>query len=154
MALRRNRATSIGPMAPLASRRVHSALTPSRALAIACRRAQETDQFGPVPGAAEQECHTECVWTEMQLADRAFPENAKLPAALVADLVDRPGRSPPHLLGAQRLDQALTLHLAEFPIQRADAHPAPVADVRLLRIPPDLVAVARAVRQQAEHHQS
>ena len=73
---------------------------------------------------------------------------------LVGDPVDCAGGSPTHLLGAQRLDQVLPLHLAELPIQRADAHPAPVADVRLLGVPADLVAVARSVGQQAKHHQS
>ncbi len=84
----------------------------------------------------------------------ALAEDAQLAPSLVGDPVDGASRATAHLLGAQRLYKILPLHLAELPIQCADAHPAPVADVRLLGVASDLVAVTRAVRQQAKYHQS
>ncbi len=90
----------------------------------------------------------------MQVADRALAEDPQLATSLICDPVDGASRPAADLLGAQWLDQLVPLHLAEFPIQRTDAHPAPVADIRLLGVPTDLVAVTRTVGQQAKHHQS
>jgi hypothetical protein len=106
------------------------------------------------PLGRERQRHAERIGPEPGGLDRLLAQRLQLQLAIGGDLVHGPGRPPSHLLGADGLDQALALHRAQFPVERPDGHPAPLADVREVGQPPDLVPVLGPVaRERAERHQ-
>ena len=86
--------------------------------------------------------------------DRLLPQGYQLQVTLGGDLVHRPLGAAADLLGTNSLDQAVALHHAQLPVERADADASPLADVGQLGSAPDLVPVQRPVPgQRAERHQ-
>ena len=114
---------------------------------------QEPDQLRPVPGPAEHEGHAERIGPVMEVSDRVLAQDPQLAESLVGDPIDRPGG--PHGRPARCATgstSCLPLHLAELPVEGTHAYTAPVADVRLLGVPPDLVTVTRAVGQESDDY--